>query len=499
MRRGLANARLALEAGPLGALPYAIKGLLLEQPKPPWLVAWIEFGAHLIGRKNIDLLILFSSVVPYAFLMAAVIYSGRRLHGSWGGLAALSCLAASPLSLAFGGKVMVETSLALWVLFIYGLTALYLASPTRAKAVALGFAVGLALLTKLTIVLFLPGPMLYAGVAAMRGGGNRLLFLKRLMLSVVVCLAVAGPWYLKNARAAVNFAIFSAKYNELATGVLRTPLLQRALDMANHLAGWPLIVTLAAGAVAGVLFRASGSVHDGARGEGSTAGVAFRRMAALGAGIAATVLLYPTYFDTRFLVPIWPVLALAISSYLCMQLTRISVIPRSILGLSLAASVFCAGAAAAGEPAFPTYWKTTALIDDLVNRFGVRALVNVGNCAGWNVCKTGLMNELREDPESCFVLHDLTRATGPRAERLLNRADAVVVLGRSDLSDFSLKISPGLNRGYLALLEKLNDDSRFSRVKMPATDGLPELLVYVRQPRLAQGREKLKSETGRRR
>ena len=52
--------------------------------------------------------------------------------------------------------MMVETSLALWVLFIYGLTALYLLLRSRKSAAALGLAVGLALLTKLTIVLFFP-------------------------------------------------------------------------------------------------------------------------------------------------------------------------------------------------------------------------------------------------------------------------------------------------------------------------------------------------------
>ena len=91
-------------------MPRAIDRLLLEQPKPPWLVAWIEFGVHLFGRRNVDALILFSTVVPYGFL------DGRRdpgwppaagAHGQ--GFLALVCLASSPLSLAFGGKVMVET------------------------------------------------------------------------------------------------------------------------------------------------------------------------------------------------------------------------------------------------------------------------------------------------------------------------------------------------------------------------------------------------------
>ena len=109
LRRGLTNARFAEEKGPLLIVPRAIDRLLLEQPKPPWLVGWIELGVHLIGRRNIDALILYSTVIPYALLMAAVTFYGRRLSGPWGGFIALLCLASSPLSLAFGGKVMVET------------------------------------------------------------------------------------------------------------------------------------------------------------------------------------------------------------------------------------------------------------------------------------------------------------------------------------------------------------------------------------------------------
>ncbi len=123
LRRGLSNARLAESGGPLLVLPRAIDRLLSEQPKPPWFVAWIELGVHAIGRSSVDLLILFSTVVPYSFLMLAVVVTGRWLRGAWGGLLALVCLAASPLSLAFGDKVMVETFLALWVLLVYSLTA----------------------------------------------------------------------------------------------------------------------------------------------------------------------------------------------------------------------------------------------------------------------------------------------------------------------------------------------------------------------------------------
>ena len=99
-------------------------------------------GVHTIGRRNVEELILFSTVVPYGFLMVAVTLVGRWLRGPWGGFLSLVCLASSPLSLAFGGKVMVETFLALWVLLVYSLTAFYLTAPSRKHAALLGLVIG---------------------------------------------------------------------------------------------------------------------------------------------------------------------------------------------------------------------------------------------------------------------------------------------------------------------------------------------------------------------
>ena len=123
LRRGLANARFAEAGGPLLASAASDRPAAPGTAQAPWFVAWIEVGVHAIGRRNIDLLIVFSTVVPYALLMAAVTVAGRWLRGPWGGFLSLVCLAASPLSLAFGGKVMVETFLALWVLLVYCLIA----------------------------------------------------------------------------------------------------------------------------------------------------------------------------------------------------------------------------------------------------------------------------------------------------------------------------------------------------------------------------------------
>jgi Dolichyl-phosphate-mannose-protein mannosyltransferase len=500
LRRGLSNARFAESAGPLLALHRAIDRLLMEQPKPPWFVAWIELGVHAIGRRNIDLLILFATVVPYALLMTAVTAFGRWLRGPWGGFLSLLCLAASPLSLAFGGKVMVETFLALWVLLVYGLAALYLTAPSRKIAAALGFAVALALLTKLTTVLFLPGPLIYGFAHITRSGVSRAIVFKRLTLCALVCLAVAGPWYWKNVRPAVKFAFFSSKYNEVATGRERISTVRRAAEIARDLAGWPLIGTIATGTLAVALLRRKHQPEITEASDRQTlAQSCFARMAWLGAGIAAAVLLYPAYFDTRFLLPIWPVLAVAIGSSVHLFAFRLPAIPKSVLALGFAGSLVVACLAVAREPLFTTYWETTGFIDDLVKRYGVSNLMNLGNCAAWNVCKTGLMNELRQEPGSCFVLHDLTRAPEERATHLLKQADAVVVLGRSDLSDAVMHVAPGLNRGYGGVLETLERDPDFRHVPLSASDGLPELLVFVRQARIEQSREMSKSETRRRR
>jgi hypothetical protein len=189
----------------------------------------------------------------------------------------------------------------------------------------------------------------------------------------------------------------------------------------------------------------------------------------------------------------------AIGTAVSLQFATLRAIPRLLIGVGFLASLAFAAAAVAREPLFPTYWKTTGLIDDLVKRFGVSNVLNVGNCAGWNVCKTGLMNELRDEPGNCFVLHDLTKVEGARAQYLLNHADAVMVLGRSGLSDAVMEVAPGLNRGYHGLVKILKSDPNYSAVAMPATDGLPELSVYVRRARLEQAREMSKFETERRR
>ncbi len=498
LRRGLANARTAESAGGLKVLLRGFECLLHEGPKPPLLVAWIQIGAMAFSRHNVDFLIVYASVVPYAFLLVATIAIGRWLNGELGGLLALVCLVSSPYSLAFGAKVMVETYLGLWVLLTYVLAARLLVRPTRRCGLALGTAVGVSLLTKLTTALFLPAPLFYVLAYAIRPNPNRRPLLRILLWSAVMSLAIAGPWYALNTAKAVKFAIFSSRYDEVARDRSnRVSTAERAAAIVGDLAGWPLAATFVSATLVGTVLawrKSKSSAHRET--EQSDIQAHLGRMAWLGFGTSAVVLLYPSYFDPRFLLPIWPVLAIDIGRRFHLMMASLNATPRLLLGGGLAASLLLASTALIRGPSNHTYWDTGAMIDDLVQQYGITTLGNVGNCAEWNVCKTGLLNELRDRPADCFVLHDLTKLPPERARKMLDRFDAVVILSRTDSPEKQFVYPPGTNRSYGPVVENLTQNPLFVAVPTPVREGLPHLSVYVKQSKL-RGTEKLASTVAR--
>ena len=137
--------------------------------------------------------------------MASVVLVARRLHGRGAGLLALILLIASPRALSFGGRVMVETFLSLWVLLAVWLASLLLARPSRKLGVVLGLVAGLAALTKLTAVLLLPGTSSFPSRGPGRGP-QRSTRVRALGWACFTCPAVAGPWYVRNLGDTLEFA-----------------------------------------------------------------------------------------------------------------------------------------------------------------------------------------------------------------------------------------------------------------------------------------------------
>ncbi len=313
LRRGLADARYARAGHAWSVLPRLLDRLLLEQPKPPWLVGWIGMSVLAAGRSRIDVLIVLGSVLPFLLLAFCTVMLARRRSGPMAGLLALALLLASPRALSFGGKVMVETFLGCWTLLALMMAGEAADRPSRRRGLALGAATGLALLTKLTAVLLLAGALIPFLCWTLWPGPERRPRVRGFLWAVVAALAVAGPWYFRNGQAAMNFASFSASYNLLAEGQARVLAPgDRLGQILGELPGWPLVVllgflgfgiSLRRGSASTSSIRPSATAHAGV--------VRFRVLTLASTAAATTLLMFPRYFDSRFLLPLWPPLAVA--------------------------------------------------------------------------------------------------------------------------------------------------------------------------------------------
>jgi 4-amino-4-deoxy-L-arabinose transferase-like glycosyltransferase len=487
LRRGLADARLASEGDPLFLVPRALDRLLLEWPKPPFLVGWIEFFALMLGRTNIDALIFLGSVVPFALLILAVAGLARWWGDSSAALLALVLLIASPRSLSFGGKVMVETFLALWIVISLALAGLLVARPGRWVGIGLGLATGLALLTKLTALLLLAGALVPFAWWLLRQDEDRRLRWRSAAWAALACLAVAGPWYARNAGSTVRFALFSSRFNQVAEGRYRgLGPGERLTRIMADIPGWPVVVTLGTAA----WFASSRGRRDGQDPTDHSTDLdpivrRFGILTCTSTIASAAVLMVPSYFDTRFLLPLWPALAVVLGGEAARFFAVATPAGRTLIGAGLALGLGTSAAGFAREPIATTCWDAARLIDRLVARHGVATLANVGNIEAWNVCKTGLINELRRSPGDCFVLHDLSSGSAAELKEQIHRFDAVVVLEPPAFPPGFVAGAPGLNRAHRFATERTLRDAGLSRAEGLPVEGLPPMTVYVRKPDIA--------------
>lgn len=489
LRRGLSNARLVGESAAQVPIRRIADVLLQEQPKPPLLVAWIMMAIPVVGRANLDALIVHGSVLPFALLLLATAGLALRFHGSWASLLAVVMLVSSPSALLFGGKVMVETFLGLWVMLALAMIAEIVVRPSRKTGALLGLALGLACLTKLTAALLLAGAVVLLAWWIVRTNGNRAQPVRALAWATLTCLVLAGPWYAHNLPAAVRFGIYSSRFNldvEGRSGSI--PPLQRLLLLVTDLPGWPLAAILSSAGLILWFRKRQDNVSQETTGEDVAEEQAvarrFRLLVATSILAATIVLMFPHHFDSRFLLPLWPALTVTLSGILGEAIRSLTPRWRLVVGATLAASLAASVMGLIGEPVSTTCWNARGLIDELVTRHGVSSLANVGNTEGWNVCKTGLVNELRENPADCFVLHDLSAETGESLRSRLSRFDAVVVLDPSAFPPGFKEALPALNRGYSAIGEAIKADTELTRVNDLSRTGLPPLTCYVRRRRV---------------
>lgn len=403
---------------------------------------------------------------------------------------ALAMLVASPRALSFGAKVMVETFLALWVLLALGLASVLVERPSRKTGIALGLATGLALLTKLTAVLLLAGALVPFLRWMFRPGSDRRLRMRALGWGILSCLVVAGPWYARNTLAAVRFGAFSARYNLVAEGQSQVvPVRNRLVRVLADLPGWPLSVVLGVVGFGRIVGRRSNqTLATGEVAALRSSRARFRILVAASTLVAAGAMMIPPYFDSRFLLPLWPSIAVAVGGALALALRSLTLKPRAAIGAALGVSLVVSAVGVAREPTSTTCWAARDLIDGLVTRHGAANLANVGNIEGWNVCKTGMINELRKNPADCFVLHDLSAESAEELRTRLPRLDAVVVLESAAFPPGFLAAAPGLNRACSLISEAIEADSTLERLEGLSLEELPPLAIYVRRRPVSRAR-----------
>ncbi len=455
---------------------HALTSLLRVQPKPPLLVGWIAAGGLIPALRTPSSLYLFASLIPFVILLLVVAAVASSRSGRRGGFFALLILAASPMALSFGAKVMVETFMGVWVLLAIWSMARLLDAPGRGRALALGVPLALACLTKMTAALLMPVPSALALVLMVRRHG---LSKATAAMGWVVAVAssIAAPWYLRNGAAAIRFARFSARYNLEALGTPgRVGSMDRLPAIGRDLAGWPVVaLALVAGFVAFGEWRRSKARSEA----GSTDDFALLAVACFASG--ALILQVPLYFDPRFLLPAWPSVAVVLGASLARIRWSSDRVPSLATGALLAVALVGSFGRLADDPKTTTFWAARPLIDHLVARYRIANLYNVGNCQDWNVSKTGLANEFRDDPRDCFVLHDLSGSLPPKFLKRLEGAEAVVMLDRSKLPTSWFAYGPALNRSCDFALAHLANDRQFLRVEDYPAAGLPPLLVFVRR------------------
>jgi hypothetical protein len=424
--------------------------------------------------------------------MVAVSILARRFHGAWAGLFAVAALLGASRTMSFGGKVMVETFLSLWILLALALASFLLAYPSRKLGVALGLTTGLAFLTKSTAGLLLLGALVAFFWRVLANESDRTSRLRALGWATLTCLAVSAPWYVHNGVSAFQFAVYSSQYNLVAEGQASVPSVGNRLIriLADLPGGWPLLAPLAIwgcsmfrGATRTTWPRALAlhSPHTGpplAGGDSPT--VHFRKLTVVATITATAILMVPPYFDTRFLLPVWPALAVVLGGGLATGFAKLTRGLRFVYGAALASSVLFSAIRLVSEPVSTTCWNASTLIDQLAGRLGVSNLANVGNIEGWNVCKTGLINELRKNPDDCFVLHDLSAETPEGLKSRLRRFDAVAVLDPSAFPPGYLTAAPGLNRAYPIITAIVQADPELARVEGLPREGLPPMVIYRR-------------------
>jgi 4-amino-4-deoxy-L-arabinose transferase-like glycosyltransferase len=417
LERGLYHAEQVAAKGDLYALrlPWSLR---FESPKPPLYHGLLAAAALVVGRERVETVLFLGAFLPALALLLGV-YALARRGALRSPLLAVVILVAMPVVLRVGSRLLAETTLAACVAVCacFALNAMR-AGGKAEDAAGLGASAGLAALAKLTGIVFGGVVLLVAAATVWRRAGA-VRSARCASIAVAVALVVAGPWYLRNGDAALEFGRVSA--DSWAHADPGSPWTRPGRLVLESI-GAPL-ASIACAFV--VLAWRTRRTRDASR-------LDLARLAATVAGISAAMVLTPRNFDPRFWAPALGLVAVWMAGELsdwASTATR-----KRAVGIALAVSIGFAVASAANDRASSTSWRLGTLVDLRADQLaGGARLCNLGESYSWNRFQMRLMTQvatLRPRPEVFDLLHDGSLDL----ERELARCELLFLLDPAEIS-----------------------------------------------------------------
>jgi hypothetical protein len=147
-------------------------------------------------------------------------------------------------------------------------------------------------------------------------------------------------------------------------------------------------------------------------------------------------MMFTKHFDPRFLMPLFPVFAIALAGYCA----RLSGAARVFALATLAFADLSAAQTAISATRTTVPWAAARLFQELESEYGASRVAVIGSCRDWNICNLLLVNERRNVRHRCAFVADLSRGDPPTRD-----IDAVVVADRRDIEG---RTNPAFLRGY---------------------------------------------------
>jgi len=202
-----------------------------------------------------------------------------------------------------------------------------------------------------------------------------------------------------------------------------------------------------------------------------------------GLSIAFTLafLCVPSYYETRFLLPLVPTVAVLLAWIVAASVrdsgTAWKWLAHVLVFATLAYSFVWVYRANLHPPV--VYWDAKEILERLAT-YHVKRIGNIGNSADWNCSKLRMIGRTNRASAACEYV-EISRLREDDAARETAACDAVFVLDYEAIPKGYLQYAPGQNRGYTAAVRALKHGFKELPVR-ELTEGnvLPKMRLFIR-------------------